>query len=74
MAVKKKEPAKEPRRPRAFIIRLNESEYADLKKRSAAAHVFMSEYVRCKAFDIPLEQVGGVSPRVRRPAVPVPTI
>jgi hypothetical protein len=54
------------RRPRSFVIRVNDREYADLRKRAKRVRLTLSEYARCKIFDVAFEQVGGVNPKRHR--------
>jgi hypothetical protein len=50
------------RRPLAFMVRLTQDERDELKRLARLAHVTISEYLRCKAFDIPFHHVGGQHP------------
>jgi hypothetical protein len=50
------------RRPLAFMVRFTQAERDEVKRLARAANVTISEYIRCKAFDIPFEHVGGRQP------------
>ncbi len=56
------------RRAIPFSLRLNARERAKLESLATAAELSMVEFARCKIFDIPLEMVGGKSPRARAKA------
>lgn len=47
------------RRNKGFPLRLSMEERRDLKKRAGEVKLSMSEYVRCKVFDIPFKLLGG---------------
>jgi len=52
-------------------MRLNKIEFAELEKRADAAGLSMSQYCRCRVFDIPFDQVGGTLPKRRSASQPV---
>ncbi len=47
------------RRDKGFPLRLKSTELSDLKRRARGVNLSMSEYARCKIFDIPFKMMGG---------------
>lgn len=54
------------RRKKGWPLRLSLLERQDLRRRAKVSNVSMSEYARCKIFDIPLKLIGGKN-QVGRP-------
>lgn len=62
------------RRNKGFPLRMKLSERQELRRRARAKDVSMSEYARCKIFDIPFSLVGGKNPKGRPKAAVAETL